>query len=45
MDLIERLLGASPDSGNGTFELLLFALSIVLIFIRGAARRARNQPL
>ena len=45
MDLIERLLGVSPDGGNGTFELLLFALPIVLIVIRRAARRARNQWL
>ena len=32
MDFIERLLGFSPDAGNGSFELLVFALLTVAVF-------------
>jgi len=31
MDFIERLFGLSPDGGDGSFEILLFAIPLVLI--------------
>lgn len=37
MDFIETLLGISPDGGSGSFEFLLLAIPIVLVFIRRAA--------
>jgi hypothetical protein len=33
MDFIERLLGFSPDGGDGSFELLLFAIPVVGIIL------------
>ena len=46
MDFIERLFGFSPDGGDGSFELLLFAIPIVGIiavaFYRRAQRRGKN---
>jgi len=31
MDFIERLFGISPDNGDGTIELLYFAVSLVAL--------------
>ena len=31
MDFIERLFGFSPDGGDGSFELLLFAIPLAAI--------------
>ena len=31
MDFIERLFGFSPDGGDGSFELLLFAIPLVAV--------------
>lgn len=44
MDFIERIFGFSPDGGNGSFELLLFAIPIAGLLILGAAalRRAHR---
>jgi hypothetical protein len=33
MDFIERLFGFSPDGGDGSFELLLFAIPLVAIAV------------
>jgi hypothetical protein len=47
MDFIERLLGWSPDGGDGLFEVLLFAIPIgglvVLAWRKRQARRARKK--
>ncbi len=42
MDFIERLLGFSPDAGNGSSELLVFALLTVAVFTIGLVRHRRN---
>jgi hypothetical protein len=40
MDFIERLFGISPDGGDGSFELMLIAIPIVvLVVLSGAALR------
>jgi hypothetical protein len=39
MDFIERLFGFAPDGGDGSFELLLFAIPIVGLAILYVARR------
>jgi hypothetical protein len=43
MDFIEQLFGFSPDGGSGVFELLLFAVPIVVLSILYAARTMRNK--
>ncbi len=50
MDFLEKLFGFAPDGGDGTFELLLFALPLAGIVAlawwrrrRGAARRDRER--
>ena len=44
MDFIERLFGFAPDGGNGSLELLLFAIPIVGVLILWH-RRSRNKRL
>ena len=41
MDFIERLVGFSPDAGNGSFELLIFALMTIAVCAIGIARQRR----
>ena len=43
MDFIERLFGFAPDGGNGSLELLLFAIPIVGLAILYVARRQRRR--
>jgi len=43
MDFIERLLGFSPDGGDGTFEFMLFAIPIAGIVYLVRRRRSRRQ--
>lgn len=43
MDWIERLLGVSPDGGNGSFEALLASLVGVAIVAIAAAVIARRR--
>lgn len=44
MDFIERIFGISPDGGSGAFEVLLFLIPIVGIYIIYRARSgARKQ--
>ena len=43
MDWIERLLGISPDGGNGSFEALLASLVGVAIIVVAAAVIARRR--
>jgi hypothetical protein len=33
MDFIEKIFGFSPDGGSGAFEMLLFLIPIVGIYI------------
>jgi hypothetical protein len=33
MDFIERIFGVSPDGGSGSFELLLFLVPVVGIYL------------
>jgi hypothetical protein len=42
MDFNEGLLGFSPDAGNGSFELLIFALLTVAVYAIGTARLRRG---
>ncbi len=45
MDFIEQLFGLSPDGGNGSFELLLFAVPIAgIVFLAWWRRRNRRKP-
>jgi hypothetical protein len=39
MDWIERLLGFSPDNGDGSLELLLTALAATLLVVASLARK------
>jgi hypothetical protein len=43
MDFIERLFGFSPDGGDGSFEILLFAIPlagiVLLYYWRTSSRR------
>ena len=41
MDFIERIFGISPDGGSGAFEVLLFLIPIVGLYI---IYRARSGP-
>lgn len=43
MDFIERILGFSPDGGDGSFEFLLFAIPIAGIVYLFWRRRSRRQ--
>jgi hypothetical protein len=48
MDWIEKIMGVSPDGGNGTLELLLaFAVGLVIVTgiaaIRSGPRRALRK--
>ena len=42
MDFIERLIGFSPDAGNGTFELLIVALLTMAVYLLAAAHQRRG---
>ncbi len=33
MDFIEKIFGFSPDGGSGTFEVLLFVIPIVGLYL------------
>ena len=45
MDFVERIWGVSPDNGNGTFELLLLLLPVLLVLVyRAAVRRPGDGP-
>jgi len=43
MDFIEKIFGFSPDGGSGTFEVLLFVIPIVGLYLlynrRSSARK------
>ena len=44
MDFIERIFGISPDGGLGAFELLLFVIPIIGLYLLYRARsHARSQ--
>ena len=44
MDFIERLFGLSPDAGNGTFELVCFAVVTMVLYGLGTAWQRRRHP-
>jgi hypothetical protein len=39
MDFVERIFGISPDGGNGTFELMLFAVPVAMAALVFIVRR------
>jgi MYXO-CTERM domain-containing protein len=41
MTFIESIFGISPDSGSGTFELILFAVPVLVIAALAVYRRRR----
>jgi hypothetical protein len=45
VDFVERWIGISPDGGNGTFELLILLVPLLIIVALSPriARRARRQ--
>jgi hypothetical protein len=47
MDFIEKIFGFSPDGGSGAFEVLLFLIPVVGIYIlyrvRSASRKAKQR--
>jgi hypothetical protein len=43
VDFIERIFGIAPDGGDGSFELLLFALPIAGLCCLAARRRNRRR--
>jgi len=47
MDFIEKIFAFSPDGGSGAFEILLFLIPIVGIFIlyrvRSSSRKAKQR--
>lgn len=45
MDFIERILGWSPDGGDGSFEFMLFALPIAGLCWLAWRRRAKRPPV
>jgi hypothetical protein len=45
MDFIERLFSFAPDGGNGSFEMLLFAMPIVGVAILYVARRRLRRKI
>ena len=45
MDFIERIFGISPDGGSGSFELLLFLVPVIGIYLLYSLRsRKRRVP-
>jgi len=46
MDFIEKIFGLAPDGGSGAFEVLLFVLPVVGLYIlykrRTAARKRKD---
>jgi len=46
VDFIEKIFGFSPDGGSGAFEVLLFAIPIVglyLLYQRRSSSRKKHQ--
>jgi len=44
MVFIERHLGFSPDDGDGSMEVLVFTVLVMIIPWPGSARRLSNRP-
>jgi hypothetical protein len=46
MDFIEKIFGLAPDGGSGAFEVLLFVLPVVGLYLlykrRAAARKHKD---
>ena len=43
MNFVERLFGVSPDGGNGTFELLLFLVPLMVLGALWLGHRAKRK--
>lgn len=43
MDFIEQIFGISPDGGSGAFEVLLFLIPIVGIYVIYRMRSRKNK--
>jgi hypothetical protein len=39
MDWVERLFGLSPDNGDGSFELLIFLIVVLVLLLAFRQRR------
>lgn len=45
MDFIEKVIGVSPDGGDGSTELLYVLTGLILVMVLGAWRvRRRRNP-
>ena len=44
MDFIERILGVSPDGGNGSLEALWFLIPLVILAALWAKHARRGSP-
>ena len=43
MDFIERIFGFSPDDGSGAFEVMLFAVPILILILFAVRLRLQRQ--
>jgi hypothetical protein len=43
MDFIERIFGISPDGGSGLFEVMLFAVPILILMSLAMRRRLQRS--
>jgi hypothetical protein len=43
MDFIEKIFGFSPDGGSGAFEVLLFVIPIVGLYLLYQRRSSTRQ--
>jgi hypothetical protein len=45
MQFIERSLGIAPDNGSGSFEMLLFAIPVLvfIVLVRRTLRRSDHD--
>jgi hypothetical protein len=43
MDFIERIFGFSPDDGSGAFEVMLFAVPILILIVFAVRLRLQRQ--
>ena len=44
MDFIEQIFGISPDGGSGAFEMLLFAVPLVGLYVIHRLRSRTAGP-
>jgi hypothetical protein len=44
MDFIEKIFGFAPDGGSGAFEVLLFLIPVVGLYLLYRHRTATRKP-